>query len=195
MQVMQKQPHQTPSKPTRPAAKPPSTPFWMKISLPVVVTLLIGSFTYYHNQQKEIWEGRLNQVKEQLEARQKDYDLQQQELEKAKQDMNALVEKEKGTDNRSNEAPGGIGQFTLFKSQPINVMPGIQMTLTDLAFKTGPSRYTATVRIISGNLPEMRIQDAEIGYTATYPEKNGYDFQLLKTNSVSATFAVKKNDK
>src|ERR1043165_7397118 len=130
---MAKEQRQTAGRATRPAPK--TSWNWKRISVPVIITSLIGVSGYFLAQQKEIWEGRLNQSKEQLEVRQKENDRLKQELEAVKQDLKVYVEKEKGLPDNP-DSNGKPFQFTLMKSLPTNVEQGLKMTLTDLVFQT-----------------------------------------------------------
>ena len=182
---------------------------WGKVSasvtsISVAVCLLAVGFTFYQARQKEIWEERLNQSKEQLDAREKEAKLLSQELDQVKQTLKVYVEKEvrdSGGPSKNNghgERSGGAVQVTLMKSQSTNDLPDIDIsnlniTVVDLIFKPDPPRYTVTARIAYRDLPEMRMVDAEQGYKVRYPNNNGYDIQLLKVNPVSATFALMKS--
>jgi hypothetical protein len=153
-----------------------------------IVTMLLASFGYYHTQQKEIWEGRLNQVKEQLDAR-------NQELGKVKEDLRLRAEREsKQSPNLATLGQGGgTGEATLLKSQTVSVAPDLRITVTDITFEPNPPRYKINARVVYDDQPEMQMRDATEGYTVTYPKEGGYMIELLKADSASAKFSIKKN--
>jgi hypothetical protein len=153
-----------------------------------IITVLLASFGYYHTQQKEIWDGRLNQVKEQL-------DIKNQELGKVKEDLRARAEREsKQSPNLATLGQGGgTAEATLLKSQTVPVSHDLKITLTDISFEPNPPRYKVNARVVYDDQPEMQMRDATEGYTVTYPKEGGYMIELLKADSASAKFSIKKN--
>lgn len=166
---------------------------WDRISKPItvvciVVTALLGLFVYYHTQQKEIWEGRLNQKKEELETK-------KQEVDKVKEDLKARAERESKQPLNAPAAgqPRGTNQVTVMKSQTMSVADDLNITLTDVVFEPNPPRYKVNAKVSYAGAPEMQIHDAKEGSIITYPKDHGYDIELLKADSVSAKFSIKKN--
>ncbi|MEK6303419.1 MAG: hypothetical protein AABO41_22140 [Acidobacteriota bacterium] len=168
---------------------------WEVISKPVtivciIVTALLAVVAYYHTQQKEVWEGRLNHTKEQLDAC-------RQEVEKVKQDLKVCAERESKEVPKAQERSGGPAGRTirrLMKSEtPIPVAENLSMTLIELAFQPKSATYSVTAKVVYKDLPEMQIRDAQEGYIVTYPKEHGYTIELLKADAVSAKFSITKN--
>jgi hypothetical protein len=176
---------------------------WEKISGPitiisVIVAGLLGLFVFYQTQQKEIWEGRLNQSKEQLDKTKQELDKTKQELDKTKQDLTYAEQEAKKLAGipKGKETTGSIPfVVTVLRSEPLKATEDLSIALTDLQFKDDPPGYTIKAKVMYKGFPEMQILDAVEGYKVTYPKENGYEIQLLKATSVSARFSIKKNSK
>lgn len=85
------------------------------------------------------------------------------------------------------------GTVTVTKSQPGRV-GDLTITLTDVTFQSEPPTYSVTAKVLFDNgLPEMQIRKASEGYIVTYPKEHGYRIELLKADSVSAKFSIRKN--
>jgi hypothetical protein len=179
---------------------------WEKISVPVtvisiVITLALGFLNFNLNrdknlldQQKELWQGRLDHSKDLLEEKQKQLDLAKLELEKVKQDLSEYVKKDP-SGGLSKETKISDNTFTirLMRSQAINLQPNLRMEITDLVFKSSPDRYTVNATVNYKDHPEMTIANAEVGYKVTYPKTDGYDIEVLVVTPVSATFGITKS--
>ena len=169
----------------------------------VLINLILGFFTYHlgqqkntFDQQKEVYQVRLDQEKTELDRVQKQLDLANKELENVKKDLNQYVRKETGNSggqSQTGELSGKVFQFNLMKSQPLDVMSNLKMEITDLVFKPTSNRYAVSARVNYKDLPEMTIGNAEVGYKVTYPEKNGYNIEVIETTAVSAKFAISKS--
>ena len=178
--------------------------FLKKFSPTILIILaivggLIGSFGFYLSQQKEIWEGRLNQAKEQLDERQNQIDILKKELVKVKQDLNDYVVKDPNlpvappTGKQVAEISDKAFEFTLTKSKPIKVLSNMTMEITSLDFKSNPDRYTVSARVVYEGFPAMTIGDAEVEYKVKYPSEGGVEIQVLKITPVYATFSIIKS--
>lgn len=187
----------TPQKVAGGQNKPVFKTTWERVSVPitvisVIVAGLLGLFAYYQSQNKEIWEGRLNQAKEQLE-------IKTQEFEKAKQDLKVYVEKEakkpvrEPEGEKTTESSPRSFQVRVMKSDPLSFDADLSITITDLKYNPNLKGYAVTATVKHEGLPEMYIKDAIEGYKVTYPKENGYDIQLLKADSISAKFSIRKN--
>lgn len=179
---------------------------WEKISVPVtvisIVTTLVLAFLNYNlaqdknllDQQKELWQGRLDHSKDLLEEKQKQLDLAKQEVEKVKQDLSEYVKKDlSGGLSKETKTSDSTFKLLLIRSHPITFLSNLKMEITDLIFKPDPDRYVVNATVNYKNHPEMTITNAEVRYTVTYPKTDGYDIEVLKVTAVSATFGVTKS--
>jgi hypothetical protein len=154
----------------------------------IIVSVLLGIFAYHQNQQKEVWEGRLNQEKERLEVK-------NQELAKVKEDLKARAENEskQSLKELAVAKPPLLAEVTIVKSQTVTVSDDLSITLTDITFEPNPPRYKISASVSYTAEPDMQIHDATEGYTVTYPKEHGYSIAVLKADSVSAKLSIKKN--
>jgi hypothetical protein len=173
--------------------------FWEIASKPIaiiaaIVTVLASLFGYGLSQQKELWEGRLNAGKEQLEAKQKEIDVLKQEIQKVKDELKAAYNQDSTssyTKPKGNIATGF--QVTIMKSQSIKVSEDLSISVDELTFLPNPARYVVTATVLYRDEPVMRILKGEQGYQVRYPKDHGYTIEVLKADSVSAKFMITKN--
>jgi hypothetical protein len=154
----------------------------------LIVTPLLALFVYYHTQQKETWEGRLNQAKEQL-------GIKNQELSKVKEDLKARAENESKQSLKQLEVAQAPwpAEVTIVKSQTLTVSSDLSITLTDVTFEPNPPRYKISASVSYKGEPDLEIHDAAEGYMVTYPKEHGYKITILKAESVSAKVSIAKN--
>jgi len=182
--------------------QPAPKSIWDKISvyvtiISVVSVIALGFLNYklgqdknLQEQQEKLWQGRLDHSKEQLDERQRQLDLTKQELEKVTQDLNKYLKKEP-------IATGGTSidkrfELNLIRATPTSLTPDLKMEITSIVFKSNPDKYLVNAKVNFKDFPEMAIGNAEAGYKVTYPEKDGYDIEVVKVGAVSATFAITK---
>lgn len=182
-------------------------PLLERISLPIailcgLVTVVLGIFGYYHNLQKEIWEQRLNQAKEETSAAKEALGVAKQEIEKLKAELKARVERELPATElgaKLNVPAGKSFQVTLLKSgtdskfETASFGADLKLTLMDLKFHSDPPRYTVTAKVNYDDLADMQLREAEEGAEITYPKEHGYRIKVVKVDAVSAKFSIVKN--
>lgn len=153
-----------------------------------IVMALLALCVYYHTQQKEIWEGRLNQAKENL-------DIKNQELSKVKEDLKAraVSESKQSLKQLAGAQAAWPAEVTIVKSQTLTVSDDLNITLTEVTFEPNPPRYKISASGSYKGEPDLQIYDAAEGYTVTYPKEHGYSIAVLKADSVSAKLSIKKN--
>jgi hypothetical protein len=71
----------------------------------------------------------------------------------------------------------------------------LRISLIGVQFENNPPRYTVMASVSSPGVAKMDIKDATIGFTASYPDKGGFDIEILKTDTFSATFRVSRHEK
>jgi|GEM_PF-4860768 len=171
-----------------------------RVSLPitilcVVVTALLGVFVFYHNLQREIWEQRLSQAKEEQNTYKEALGIANQEIDKVKAELKTRVERELPTkEPGAVEVPVGKSfQVTILKSEEANFGRDLKITLMDPKFQPNPPRYIVTAKIHYDDLEEMQLRDAQEGAEVTYPKEHGYSIKVVKVDAVSAKLSITKN--
>jgi hypothetical protein len=86
-----------------------------------------------------------------------------------------------------------LGDVTVMKSHPYPVTDDLSITLTDVTERADPPGFLVMATVSHKDLPDMKIRNASVGYTVTYPKEHGYRIELLEADLTSAKLKITKN--
>lgn len=68
----------------------------------------------------------------------------------------------------------------------------VRISLVGTVFESNPSRYKVNATVVSPGFEEMKIGNAEVGYTVSYSGKGTFDIEILAADTFSARFLLQR---